>query len=125
MYIYIYFYIMIENFSEVKYEIDESKNMTIYANVPDHLVIREISKQGYGIFTTRQLKTGENICRIKSLYCELEFNDNVNLNERVLSGLRVSPSPKVRGSEIEVAPVEDNLAKFSIISSFAFKLWQL
>ena len=42
---------MDHNVTEVKYEVDENRTMTIFSNVPDHLEIRDNSTQRYGVFT--------------------------------------------------------------------------
>ena len=70
---------MVENITEVKFDVDENKNMTIYSNVPDNVEIRDNSTQGYGIFAKKDIKKGENIFTMKYYYFNGEFNKKVLL----------------------------------------------
>ena len=47
---------MDHNVIEVKYEVDESKNMTIYSSVPEYLEIRDNSTHRYGVITKKDIK---------------------------------------------------------------------
>ncbi len=64
---------------EVKYEVDENQNMTIYSSIPEYLEIRDNSTERFGVFTKNDIKKGETILTIKYPYYNKEFNKKVNL----------------------------------------------
>ena len=64
---------------EVKYDVDDSQNMTIYSSVPDYLEIRDNSTQRYGVFTNKDIKKGETLFTMKYYYFNNEFNEKVIL----------------------------------------------